>query len=427
MSDYEPRLLDGMLSEFMAGLPAVSVDGARGVGKTALAGRQAQTVFRLDDADTRMRLESDFGLIDRAEPPVLIDEWQLLPGIWNAVRRSVDTNYSAGRFILTGSAAPGAGGELLHSGAGRIVRLQLRPFSLAERRLSPAFTTVRNLLAGELPEGSAETDVTFEQYLHEIAASGFPAIRQLPRRLRNVQLDSYLTNIFEHGFSEVGLTVRRPAVLRAWLGAYAAATATTASYTAILDAATPGEADKPARSTTNTWRAALTSLWLLDPVPAWLPAGGLFSRLASSPKHFLVDPALVVRLLGIEHLFDPSVGPGDGSAVPERDPLLGKLFESLVAQSLQTYAHVNDARLHHFRQQDGSREVDFIIERGNRVVALEVKLSPTVTDSDVRHLNWLQERIGDRLAAKVLVNTGRIAYTRPGDGVIVVPAALLGA
>lgn len=422
MSVYQPRLLDAVLVEYLEGLPAVSIDGARGVGKTELAQRQAATAFRLDDPDVALRLASDPDLINRVAAPVLIDEWQLLPRIWNDVRRSVDRDYSAGRFILTGSAVPGAGSDSLHSGAGRIVRVQLRPFSLVERGLAEPFVALGSLLDGQPATRSADSMVTFEQYLHEIQASGFPAIRTLPDRLRNVQLDSYLSNILEHGFMELGVSVRRPAVLRAWLRAYAAATATTTMYSTILDAATAGEADKPARSTTDTWRNALSNLWLLDPIPAWLPGGNLFGRLASSPKHFLVDPALAVRLLGLDLRKPTQVE----APVPQRGSIYGNLFESLVAQSLQTYAQVNDARLHHFRNHDGSREVDFIIERGSSVVAIEVKLAPSVNDRDVRHLNWLQERIGDRLVAKVLLNSGRHAYTRP-DGVLVLPAALLGA
>lgn len=427
MPAYLPRLLDRLLSEFMSGLPAVSVDGARGVGKTALAERVAKTVFRLDDADVRLRLSSDTTLLEKAEPPVLIDEWQQLPDVWNAVRRSVDMDYSAGRFVLTGSAFPAAAAGHLHSGAGRIVRLRLRPFSLSERNLGPQFATLANLLNGVLPEGSAESNLTYEGYIQEIVTSGFPAIRTLPARLRNVQLDSYLSNILERGFEEIGVSVRRPEMLRAWLCSYAAATGTTASYTTILDAATPGEYNKPARTTTNTWRSALENLWLLDPVPAWLPGGGVFSRLASAAKHYLVDPALAVRLLALNFEPESSGSSVATNAAPQSGGILGNLFESLVAQSLQTYAQVNDARLYHFKQQDGVREVDFIVEKGNTVVAFEVKLSGSVVDRDVRHLNWLEERLGDRLAAKVVLNSGSIAYTRPKDGVLVLPAILLGA
>ncbi|HEX2743957.1 MAG TPA: hypothetical protein VHN16_06075 [Streptosporangiaceae bacterium] len=110
-----------------------------------------------------------------------------------------------------------------------------------------------------------------EQYTEEIIRSGFPAIRAMPPRARRAQLDGYLARIVEHDFPEQGHLVRRPATLRAWLTAYAAATATTASYNAILNAATPGDGEKPAKSTTIAYRDVLSQIWLLDPLPGWLP------------------------------------------------------------------------------------------------------------------------------------------------------------
>src|SRR5205085_951900 len=137
-------------------------------------------------------------------------------------------------------------------------------------------------------------------YVEEIVASGFPAIRRLSGRARRAQLDGYLTRMVERDFPDQGLRVRRPGTLRAWLAAYAAATATTASYNTILDAATPGEADKPAKTTTIAYREVLSQLWLLDPTPGWTPGGGRLSRLTQAPRHHLADPGLATHLLGVD-------------------------------------------------------------------------------------------------------------------------------
>jgi len=150
--------------------------------------------------------------------------------------------------------------------------------------------------------------------------------------------------------------------------AYAAATATTATFETIRDAATPGVGNKPAWTTTLPWRDILTRLWLLDPVQAWLPTNNKLNELAAADKHHLADPALAARLLNVT---------------------AGKLLS------------------------------------GGGVVGLEVKLSAVVNDGDVKHLNWLRDRIGDQLLDAVLVNTGNEAYRRP-DGIAVIPAALLG-
>src|SRR5690606_13921024 len=167
---------------------------------------------------------------------------------------------------------------------------------------------------------------------------GFPGIRDLPELPRQTQLDSYLARIVEHELPDAGAVVRRPAALRAWLTAYGAAAATDASYTSILDAATAGETDKPARQTVAAYREHLVRLFVLDPVEAWLPAFAPLKRLTRSPKHHLVDPALAARLVGVEA---DGLLRGEGPSValrPGTASWLGALFESLVTQSVRVYA-----------------------------------------------------------------------------------------
>lgn len=262
-------------------------------------------------------------------------------------------------------------------------------------------------------------------YTEEILASGFPAIRGATGRGRVLQLDSYLDRLVASDLDEAGVRVRRPALLKGWLAAYAAASSTSASYSTILDAATPGDADKPSKPTTIAYREALTRMWLLDPIPGWIPAGNLLNRLAQAPKHHLADPALAARLLGatasglLRNTVSTGLAPADGV-------LLGALFESLVSLSVRVYAQPLDATVHHLRTQNGDHEVDLIVEGADRrVVALEVKLAADVTNQDVRHLVWLRERLGERLADAAVITTGRHAYRRP-DGIAVIPASLLG-
>ena len=250
-------------------------------------------------------------------------------------------------------------------------------------------------------------------------------LRHLTGRPLRAQLDGYLNRIVDTDFVEMGRDVRRPQLLRRWMAAYAAATATSASYETIRDAATPGEADKPAKTTTAPYRDTLERLWILDPVPAWLPARNAIARLTRSPKHHLVDPALAARLLGIgaDALLS---GQEAGPRVPRDGTLLGHLFESLVTLSVRVYAQAAEAAVGHMRTAGGRQEVDLIVERDDRrVVAVEVKLSRAVDDADVRHLHWLREHLGEDLLDAVMVTTGPQAYRRP-DGIAVVPAALLG-
>lgn len=156
------------------------------------------------------------------------------------------------------------------------------------------------------------------------------------------------------------MVIRRPRALTAWLTAYAAATSTDASYARILEAATPGATGKPVRATVDSYREHLKRIFVLDPIPAWIPT---------------VNP----------------------------------LFESLVTQSVRVYAESAGAHVGHLRTMDTTREIYLIAEGDDRrVVAIEVKLAATVNDHDVLHLHWLRQQIGDRLSDRVVITTGEV-------------------
>ncbi len=421
--DYNRRLIDDDLDELLPELAAIAIEGAKGVGKSETAKRRANTVLNCEQSAVIESLGAYPAQLDQDRTPILLDEWQRYPPVWDLVRRSVDRDSSGGRFLLTGSATPVTGP--MHSGAGRIVRLRMRPMSLAERGLPDAPTvSLGRLLTGVKSEIAGESSMTVDDYVHEILASGLPGIRTLSDRARNLQLDGYIDRIVDTEFAEQGHRIRRPASLRSWMAAYAAATATTAAYGTILDAATPGQADKPAKSTTMVYRDVLERLWVLDPVPGWIPTLNTLSKLGQAPKHHLADPALAARLLGAtkDSLLRNSVG----GPVIRDGLLLGGLFESLVTLSVRSYAQQLSARVHHLRLATGAHEVDLIVEApGHRIVALEVKLSESVTDEDVKHLNWLRSKEPDLVADAAVITTGRYAYRRP-DGIAVIPAALLG-
>lgn len=421
MGNYRRRIIDDELDELFPSLAAISLDGPKGVGKTATGSRRAKAVVEFDHPASAEEFAADPGFLDRSEKPLLLDEWQRLPESWDLVRRAVDRNRSGGQFLLAGSAAPVH--TPTHSGAARIVSLRMRPLSLAERAPHAATVSLSALLDGEAAI-DGESAWALPEYVHEIVASGFPGIRDLPPRARRLALDGYLTRIVERDMVEQGYRVRAPGSLRAWLRAYAEATSSTASYTTILDAATVGDSDKPSKPTTIAYRDVLSQLWLLDPVEAWQPFGVSLGRLGKMPKHHLADPALAARLMDLDESVLLSVQ-GHKMLGPQQGAALGRLFESLATLSLQSYAQAADAQLRHFRDQPGTHEVDLIVEGCGRVVAFEVKLSAAVSDGDVKHLNWLNERLGNRLADRVVLTTGARAYRRR-DGVAVVPLALLG-
>lgn len=419
---YTRRIVDDELDELFSGLPAIALEGPKAVGKTATGLRRAATIYRLDDEAERSIVQADPSRLLEGRRPVLIDEWQRFPESFDRVRRAVDDGAGPGSFLLTGSASPS--GPPTHSGAGRIVRLRLRPMTLAERGVGSPTVSLGELLDGGKPSIGGRTEINLERYVKEILTSGFPGIRDLPDRLSRAQLDGYLDRIVDRDFEELGRKVRRPGALRSWMQAYAAATATTASYEKIRDAATSGQGEKPTRATTQPYREALERLWIVDPVPAWLPSRNRLARLSSPPKHHLADPALAARLLGVDAATLLEGRPA-GPAMSREGTLAGALFESLVTLDVRVYAQAAEARTAHLRTWSGEHEIDLIVERGQAVVAIEVKLGQTPDERDVRHLHWLRNELGEGLADALVITTGQAAYRR-ADGIAVVPAALLG-
>lgn len=420
---YQRRIIDDLLDEVFPHLATIALEGAKGVGKTAAASERVASILDLSKPGQRSMIAGNPGYVTEVEPAVLIDEWQLVPEVWDIVRNAVDEDRTGGRFLLAGSANVQPGTRI-HSGAGRIVRLMMRPLSIAERRISEPSVSLTALLNDDASEITGRTDLGVVDYVDEILRSGFPGIRDLPERARNLQLDSYLARIVDTELPENGVEVRRPDTLRRWLQAYGAATSGVTSYAKILNAATAREDDKPAKGTVASYRDHLARIFVLDPVPAWSAAFNPLKSLAKAPKHHLVDPALAARLVGAG---EAALLRGEGGRPDESTGTwLGALFESLVTQSVRVYAEAANARVGHLRTHDTLREIDLIVERPDqKVVAIEVKLADSVSDSDVRHLNWLQQQLGDGLLDRVVVNTGEFAYRR-NDGVAVVPLALLG-
>ncbi len=426
MAFYGQRIVDSLIDALFAELPAISIEGVRGVGKTTTARQRAATFLELDYAPVLEVLQADPRLVDTYPTPVAIDEWQRLPAIFDAVRRAVDEDRSAARFLLTGSTSPKQ--PATHTGAGRIITLRMRPLSLSERWDVPVFgdptVSLADLLSGTRPDVLGRTEARLADYVEEITASGLPGLRGLSAGARSEALGGYIDRIIDRDFPEAGHTLRNPSALRRWLAAYAAATATTASYERIRDAATGGHGDKPSRTATAPYIDTLERLHILEPLPGWSPTRNPLAKLTSGPKHHLVDPALAAALLGIDAAAllrgePPQPTPADRT-------LLGGLFESLVALNLRVYAQASRASLHHLRKRAGEREIDFIIRaRDGRVLAAEAKLSGSVSDHDVRHLHWLQREIGDDLLDAAVITTGPQAYRRR-DGIAIIPAALLG-
>jgi predicted AAA+ superfamily ATPase len=422
LTTYTNRIVESELDELFKDLPAISLEGPKGVGKTSTAERRAKTTFRLDDPAVLEVVKAQSDLLITAERPTLIDEWQRYPASWDIVRRAIDDDHTSGHFLLTGSATPIQAPA--HSGASRIVPLRIRPLTLNERGLGFATVSLEALLRGAMPDLHGTTDVVLEDYTNEILTGGFPAMRYSSPRAQRAALDGYLEKVIDTDLPELGIEIRNPNTLRRWIRAYAAATASVTSFEKIRNAA--GESDDvvPAKTTAAPYREALERIWILDALPAWAPTNNHLNRLVGTPKHHLADPALAARLVGLDaaallHGGGPTILPRDGT-------FLGALFESLATLNVRVFAQASEAEIFHMRTQTGRHEIDLIAVRGDqRVVAIEVKLARTVEDADVKHLLWLKDKLGDEMLDGIVLTTGTTAYRRK-DGIGVVPLALLG-
>lgn len=414
--DYLPRYLDWELDELFPQLPAIAIDGAKGVGKTETARHWVERLLALDNHEIQQLVAADTVNQLTKHPTVCVDEWQKYPPVWDAVRRLVDQK-TATRFLLTGSATPVAGVDT-HSGAGRIASLRLRPLSLAERPGTHPSVFISRLFAG-VSKISGETDFGLADYARAICETGMPQIFSTPPRAQRLLVDGYIQRIIDHDIPEQGVMIRKPQSLKAWMSAYAAASSTTASYTSILDAASPGETDKPSKSTTQNIRDLLTQLWILDPVPGWAPTGTALNRLTLGSKHQLFDPGIAAALTNTtpETLL---------SGKPGTMEMFGQLFEALATLTVRAAGQAAEAKCYHLRTRAGEREIDLVLERyDGKIIAFEVKLAPTVSENDLKHLRWLGDQLGERVVERVVITTGQYAFRRP-DGIAVVPLALLG-
>ena len=420
---YRRRVVDGELDEIIGGLAAIALEGPKGVGKTRTALERARTVHRLDDAAELTVARADPHRLLAGAAPVLIDEWQRLPEVWDLVRRAVDDGAPPGSFLLTGSAIPDP--PPTHSGAGRIVSVRMRPLALSER-LGETAVSLAELLEGSRPPVMGQTSVGLDDYVKELLASGLPGVRSLPGRALRLRLEGYVQRIVDRDIpDDARVSIRNPAALRRWMAAYAAASSTTATFETIRDAASAGDERKPSKNATQAYRDALSRVWVLDEVPAWIPSNNRLSQLGHAPKHQLADPALAAQLLGVQ-ASTLLAGQSSGPAVPRDGTLLGALFESLATLSLRVYAAHNEAKVGHLRTARGRQEVDLIVERADgNVVAVEVKLTRNISDGDVKYLAWLEEKLGDRVLDRIVLTTGPLAYRRK-DGIAVIPLALLG-
>ena len=407
MNEYRRRLLDPLIETLQADVPALLLVGPRAVGKTTTAARHARTIIRLDRPReaTAFRADPDAALRDLPEP-VLLDEWQVVPEVLGAVKRTVDTDPRPGRFLITGSVRSDLD-EQTWPGTGRLVRLTMFGMTVGERIGSTA-SPFLDAIASEDFVAAPGDPPDLRGYIELALRGGFPdATLDRSSEARERWLESYVEQMLTRD-AELVDEGRDPIRLRRFFEAYALSSA------GIPDDKTLYEAAGINRKTAIAYERLLANLLVVEATPAW--TSNRIKRLSLSPKRYVTDPALIGGVLRL-----------DVSGVLRDCDVLGRLIDTFVAAHLRAELPVAKSRprLYHLRQQQGRHEVDLVAEQAaGRVVGIEVKASAAPTINDARHLIWLRERLGDRFVAGVVLHTGPRVY-RLGERIQAVPICAL--
>lgn len=413
-----PRIADREVERALRASPAVVIEGPRACGKTWTGRRHARSEVPFD-AVFENRLAAQIAPRELLDGPVprLLDEWQLAPGVWDAMRRACDDRGRKGQFILTGSADP-PDDDTRHSGAGRIIRVRMRPMSLFESGESSGSVSLGGLLAS----GSASAPPSALK-LPDVAdlacRGGWPGLLGDEPAAAQLQLRGYLDEISRTDISRVDGIARDPAGVRRLLASVGRNVATQATLK-TLGADIAGGAQTLHPQTVKSYLDALARLFVTEELPAWRPHLRSRAELRRAPKHYFADPSLAVAALRS----NPHRLMGELS-------YFGLLFESLVLRDLAVYARANDWELSHYRDSSGL-EVDVILTSLDyrRWAAVEVKLGGAEpVEQAVRSLRRLRERIdtermGDP-AKLIVVTAGGPGFEYP-DGTAVVPITALG-
>ena len=360
---YLPRIVDAAMRSALETMPAVVVEGPRACGKTWTGRRFARSAVFLDErVNQALSAGMDPGRVLEGEAPRLLDEWQLAPGIWNPMRRACDGRGLRGQFILTGSANP-PDDLTRHSGAGRIIRVRMRPMSLFESGDSDGSVSLGEVLTGG-PCRSADQGRSLEDVLKMACRGGWPQHIGAGVDMAGAAARAYLEEITRTDVSRVDGVERNPLKVRRLLVSIARNVATDVKHTTLAaDTATGAGRPELERRTVAQYLDALERLFVVERVPAWRPHLASRAQTRHASKLHLADPSLTVAVLetGVDALL------GDLR-------FSGRLFESMVTRDLQVYAGAHRTTLSHYRDSR-DLEVDLVMTRPDgRWAAVEVKL-----------------------------------------------------
>ena len=393
------------------------MEGAKWCGKTQSSLQIANSVVYMQDPDEGpgylAMADTKPSLLLEGEPPLLLDEWQMAPVIWGAVRFAVDNLGLMGQFILTGSATP-SDGETTHSGTGRIARMLMRPMSLFESNESNGKVSIIDLFDGNT-DIAAKSTLTIEQIANSICRGGWPAAvisgKQSPRIAMN-----YVDAVINLDIHSVDGVEKDPERVRLLLQSLARNISTLATSKTIMDDMQVNEASITDK-TLNTYLNALRRIFVIEDVPAWQPSLRSKTAIRTTNKRQFVDPSIATAALRT-----------NATGILRDFGTFGFLFESLCTRDLRVYSQAIDGGVFHYRDKS-ELESDLIIKLNDgRWAPVGVKLGNKQIEEAAANLIKLSQKVDtekmNQPSFLMVITGGQVAYRRP-DGVLVIPIGCL--
>ena len=426
---YYPRIIDGVIARSLKASGGIQLRGIKWCGKSTSARQVAKTVIDFGDADVApgYKATADVApsLLLKGEKPILIDEWQDEPRIWDAVRTAIDRSGGLpGQFILTGSAVEDRN-KIVHTGTGRIMKIDMHTMSLFESAESNGTVSLSEILSNGSKTDGSMSDLTIPDLIHAACRGGFPQSLQLERDVSLSIGRNYLNDIVNDDISRVDGVERNPVIARKVIRSYARNLATSATDKSIMkDISGDGNISS---QTYYDYTNALRKLFVISELEAWTPRIRSATAIRSSTKRMIADPSIAVAALGLS----PSVLENDLKT-------FGFIFESLVARDLAVYSTASNGKLSYYRDRYGL-EADFVLHLDDgRYALIECKLGERGIDEGKKHLAQLRALIRKNNAeitrtedyieepsALIIITGGKVSYTTE-DGIHVVPIGCLG-
>lgn len=422
MDFYRKRIADDILRRKLEGKGAILIEGPKWCGKTTTAEQIAASILYMDDParkDQNIAMaEMNPGRLLRGETPRLIDEWQIAPKLWDAVRFEVDHRRELGQFVLTGSAVPPDTKEITHSGTGRFTWLTMRPMSLYESEDSSGEVSLRDLFDGTA-DIDGESTVDIDRLAFLVCRGGWPQALNMRDEIALDQAYDYYDAVVHSDINRADNVRKNPDRVSRLMRSYARNLGSQVSNAVLAGDVAPNDAPSISEDTVASYVNALRKIFVIEDMPAWNPNLRSRTAIRTSDTRYYVDPSIAVAALGI--------GPND---LINDLKTFGFLFETLCVRDLRVYADALGGNVYHYRDKDG-QECDSVIHlRGGHYGLVEIKLGgDSLIEEGARSLQNMAAKIDtDKMNTPsflmVLIGVGDYAYRRK-DGVYVVPVGCL--